>query len=50
MRRFFSDNDEDSYPKKKRAGRKDQGQRKQTEFIIIAKTTARKDNQTGKET
>jgi hypothetical protein len=45
--------------KVKRADRKDQGQRKQTEFIIIAKMTVarerkrereRNDNQTGKET
>jgi hypothetical protein len=38
-----------------RADRKDQGQKKQTELIIIAKMTAieereRADNQTGKET
>jgi hypothetical protein len=41
--------------KLERADRKDQGQRKQTEFIIITKMTVvrereREDNQTGKET
>jgi hypothetical protein len=39
----------DSYPKLKRANRKDQGQRKQTEFIIRGKMTVTREREREKE-